>query len=145
MRLIAVLAVAFATLAGAAPAMAAGKPRPSVRTTATAYGRILVDGRRHALYAFTRDARGGTSRCSDACAAAWPPYVVRRRPAAGPGARASLVGTVRRPDGRLQATYRGRPLYFYVGDRRPAQVLCQDVFEYGGRWLVLRGSGKLVH
>ena len=44
-----------------------------------------------------------------------------------------------------RATYAGRPLYFYVGDRRPGQVLCQNVVEFGGRWLVLRASGQLVH
>lgn len=40
-------------------------------------------------------------------------------------------------------TYAGRPLYYYV-DRRPGQILCQDVFEFGGRWLVVRGDGRLV-
>lgn len=144
MRFAALVAATAATLASAASAESAMATSASVRTTQTAYGRILVDGRRHALYAFTRDARGGTSRCAGACAAAWPPFIVTGRPRALAGAKASLVGTVRRPDGRRQATYRGRPLYFYVGDRRPGQVLCQDVFEYGGRWLVLRGSGRLV-
>jgi hypothetical protein len=32
----------------------------------------------------------------------------------------------------------------YVGDTKPGQILCQDVFEYGGRWLIVRPSGKLV-
>jgi hypothetical protein len=41
-------------------------------------------------------------------------------------------------------TYAGRPLYYDVGDSRPGQILCQDVLEYGGRWLILRPSGKLV-
>jgi predicted lipoprotein with Yx(FWY)xxD motif len=55
-----------------------------------------------------------------------------------------LLGTVTRKDGRRQVTYAGKPLYFYVGDKRPGQILCQDVVEYGGRWLILRPSGKLV-
>ena len=55
-----------------------------------------------------------------------------------------LVGTIRRTDGTRQVTYAGRPLYYYVGDRTPGQILCQDVVEYGGRWLVLRPSGKPV-
>ena len=41
-------------------------------------------------------------------------------------------------------TYAGRPLYYYVGDRSPGQVLCQNVVEFGGRWLLLRPSGKLL-
>ena len=55
-----------------------------------------------------------------------------------------LIGTIRRADGRLQVTYGGRPLYYYVGDRQPGQVLCQNVEEFGGLWLVVRPSGRLV-
>jgi hypothetical protein len=32
----------------------------------------------------------------------------------------------------------------YVGDRKPGQVLCQNVEEFGGRWLVMRASGTLL-
>jgi predicted lipoprotein with Yx(FWY)xxD motif len=117
--------------------------RGTVKVRGTQFGRILVDGRGFALYAFTKDGRG-RSRCSGACAQAWPPFITSARPRAGTGARASKLGTVRRSDGRLQVTYDGRPLYYYVGDRRPGQVLCQDVVEFGGRWLVMRASGQLV-
>ena len=47
-------------------------------------------------------------------------------------------------DGSRQATYAGRPLYYYVGDRKPSQILCQNVSEFGGLWLVVRPSGTLV-
>jgi predicted lipoprotein with Yx(FWY)xxD motif len=139
---IGVFVVACVTLAVlAASASASRTSHLSIR--ATTYGRILTDGGGFALYAFTRDGRG-TSRCSGACAAAWPPLIVKHRPQGRRGARSSLIGVRRRSDGRLQATYNGRPLYYYVGDRKPGQVLCQDVFEYGGRWLVIRASGALV-
>ena len=75
--------------------------------------------------------------------AAWPPYLVPRRPARG-SAFGGLVGTVRRTDGRLQVTYAGRPLYHYVGDLRPGQVLCQGVTEFGGGWYVVAPSGHLI-
>ena len=94
------------------------------------------------LYAFTRDARG-TSSCTGACAAAWPPVLVKTAQA-GAGAKASLVGTTRRSDGSVQATYAGRPLYYYVGDRKPGQILCQNLFEFGGLWLVVRADGSPV-
>ena len=42
-------------------------------------------------------------------------------------------------------TYRGHPLYYYVGDRRPGQVLCQGVVQFGGTWLVVSLSGRAVH
>jgi len=133
-----------AALALAAPAMSSSvADRATVTVHGSTFGRILFDGRGHALYAFTRD-RAGSSACSGACARAWPPYVVRMRPKAGTGATASLLGTIRRGDGRRQVTYAGKPLYYYVGDRQPFQVLCQDVVEFGGRWLVVRPTGATV-
>jgi len=107
------------------------------------FGPILYDGRGFALYGFTRDpAKRAT--CYGACAKAWPPYIVKARPTAGKGTRAALIGVARRTDGKLQATYAGQPLYYYVGDNAPGVVLCQNVKEFGGLWLVVRGSGVLV-
>jgi predicted lipoprotein with Yx(FWY)xxD motif len=108
------------------------------------YGSILFDGRGRALYAFTRDPRGGRSRCYGACAKAWPVYFAPGRLAAGKGVKRALIGTTKRKDGRRQITYDGRPLYYYVSDVKAGQITCQDVDEYGGTWLVVRPSGKLV-
>ena len=64
-------------LLGAASSTAAAQPE-NAQAGATLivrdsrYGRVLFDGRGFALYAFTRDRRGGPSRCYGACAAAWP-------------------------------------------------------------------------
>jgi predicted lipoprotein with Yx(FWY)xxD motif len=116
---------------------------PKVTARGSAYGRILFDGRGFALYAFTRDT-ARRSACTAACAKAWPPYIVARRPHAGRGVKPSMLGTIRRGDGRRQATYAGKPLYYYVGDRKPLQVLCQNVSEFGGLWLVVRPNGTVV-
>jgi predicted lipoprotein with Yx(FWY)xxD motif len=121
----------------------AGTSKAKVGVRSSSYGRILFDGRGFVLYAFTHDRNRG-STCSGACAKAWPPYLVARRPRAGNGAKASLLGVVRRANGRLQATYAGRPLYYYVGDTKPGQILCQNVLEFGGYWRVVRPSGTLV-
>jgi predicted lipoprotein with Yx(FWY)xxD motif len=115
----------------------------TVKAGDSAYGRILFDGKGFALYAFTRDGRGG-SRCAGSCAAAWPPLLVRGPIRPGAGLAAKLFGVTRRADGRMQVTFGGRPLYYYVGERRPGQVLCQNVSEFGGLWLVVRPSGRLV-
>jgi len=119
---------------------AAGK---LVTVSGSAYGRILFDGHGRALYLFTHDA-GARSRCSGACASAWPPFLTRSAARAGRGARQSLLGTTRRSDGSTQVTYAGHPLYYYVGDTRPGQVLCQAVLEYGGYWYVVRSDGRAV-
>jgi predicted lipoprotein with Yx(FWY)xxD motif len=130
----------------ASGAMAAGHAAPktaSVSVRSSAYGPILFDGRGKALYVFTKD-KAGRSLCSGACATAWPPFVVGGSVNAGAGVKAGLLGTTRRADGSRQVTYAGRPLYFYVGDTKAGQVRCQNVFEYGGLWLVVRGSGLPV-
>jgi predicted lipoprotein with Yx(FWY)xxD motif len=126
-------------------------PRPAVkalvavRVARTAYGPALVDRRGFALYRFTHD-RSSASTCYGACAVAWPPYLVKQRTAgADRGAHASSLGTTRRQDGRLQLTYAGHPLYYYVGDRRPHEVLCQAVTEYGGTWNVVAPDGHAIH
>jgi predicted lipoprotein with Yx(FWY)xxD motif len=137
------IALALTTLLAFIAATAAKDTSPTLTVRRSAYGPILFDGRGHALYAFTRDARGGRSTCYGACAKAWPPYVVRGPLSSGSGARRSRLGTVFRRNGTRQVTYAGRPLYYYVGDGR-LQVKCQNVDEFGGLWLVVRGSGKLV-
>jgi hypothetical protein len=38
-------------------------------------------------------------------------------------------------------TYAGHPLYYYVDDPRN-EILCHDVFEFGGDWLVVQASGE---
>jgi predicted lipoprotein with Yx(FWY)xxD motif len=146
--MLALLAVASATSSSAAAG--AGQHAVDHQASATLtvrssrYGRVLFDGRGRALYAFTRDKRGGRSRCYGACAKAWPVYFATRRAIAGTGVRQSLIGTTRRRDGRRQATYNGRPLYYYVGDKSPGRILCQNVEEFGGTWLVIRPNGRLV-
>jgi predicted lipoprotein with Yx(FWY)xxD motif len=136
------ISLASAALVGAAPT-AAQPPKSTVTVKASSFGRILFDGRGFVLYGFTRDPRG-KSVCSGACARAWPPYLVKSSPHAGAGGVAGLLGTTRRANGSLQATYAGRPLYYYVGDRKPGQILCQNVTEFGGVWRVVRPTGRLV-
>jgi predicted lipoprotein with Yx(FWY)xxD motif len=134
------LVVAALALVTAAPA-AAGTVTVGVKKSQ--YGPILFDGRGYVLYVFTHD-RPARSTCSGDCAASWPPYLAKGALRAGAGARQSLLGTTTRPDGTKQVTYAGRPLYYYVGDRKPGQILCQNIREYGGLWLVARGNGSPV-
>ena len=114
----------------------------TVKIVSSPYGRIVADGRGQAFYLFDKE-HGRTSRCYGDCAKAWPPVLTKGRPVAGKGVRAGLLGTTRRRDGSRQLTYGGRPMYYYVADS-PGRVLCQDVIEFGGRWLVIVPSGAPV-
>jgi predicted lipoprotein with Yx(FWY)xxD motif len=137
------LIIGLATLGAVAPSATASSHGITVAVGKSAYGRVLFDGSGFALYAFTRD-RVGRSTCSGACAKAWPPYILSGAVRAGTGTKSSLIATTRRADGTRQVTYAGRPLYYYVGDRKPGQILCQNVLEFGGLWLVVRANGAPV-
>jgi hypothetical protein len=41
---------------------------------------------------------------------------------------------------RGRRTYGGHPLYYYAHED-PGQVLCHDIVEYGGTWLVVKRNG----
>ena len=135
--------LALARPISAAPSSTA--PAAILAAHGSGYGRILFDRRGFVLYLFTHD-RSRRSLCAGECANRWPPYVVRRttKLTAGAGTRRSLIGTTTRANGTLQVTYAGRPLYRYVGDLKPGQILCQNVSEFGGLWLVVRPTGRPV-
>jgi predicted lipoprotein with Yx(FWY)xxD motif len=141
--LFAVAVAAVALLAFVPAAMSSESAAQTLVVKSSSYGRILFDSRGYVLYAFTRDTRG-RSACYGACAKAWPVYFAKGALNAGNGIKRLLLGTTKRRDGRRQVTYAGRPLYYYVGDRKPGQILCQNVAEFGGTWLIIRPSGKLV-
>ena len=136
------IAIAAALAAVLVPATA-GAATTTVKVHKSRYGRILVDGQGRTLYLFTRD-RGAKSRCYGACARAWPPLQADSEPLAGGGADAAKLGITARRGGATQVTYAGHPLYYYVNDRRSGQILCQDVAESGGTWLVVSPAGRAV-
>jgi predicted lipoprotein with Yx(FWY)xxD motif len=106
-------------------------------------GRILVDGRGRTLYLFAKD-KNGRSACSGACAVYWPPLIAAGKPHAVAGAKASLLGTTRRADGRRQVTYRHHPLYRYAGDAKKGQTSGQGLNASGGKWWVLSPAGNKI-
>jgi predicted lipoprotein with Yx(FWY)xxD motif len=124
----------------AATQATAAKKTTKVQLRESKFGKVLFAGNGRVLYLFTSDT-AGTSNCSGECAAAWPPFYARGKLVAGDGVNRKLLGRTTRPDGRKQVTYKGHPLYFYVHDPR-GEILCHNVNEFGGDWLVVRASGK---
>src|SRR5258707_1569975 len=115
-----------------------------VALAASPLGRILVDSKGLTLYDFVKD-KDTTSACYGACAALWPPLTTKGKPVAGRGVRASLLGTTKRKDGKLEVTYGGHPLYYFVTDRKPGQTTGQGVNQFGGPWWVISAAGKEIH
>lgn len=106
-------------------------------------GRILVDRRGRTLYLFAKD-RNGKSACSGACAAYWPALIASGKPRAGAGVKASLLGTIRRADGRRQLTYRRHPLYRFSGDTGKGLTSGQGLDDFGGKWWAVSPAGNKI-
>jgi predicted lipoprotein with Yx(FWY)xxD motif len=104
------------------------------------FGRMLFDRRRQAIYIFENDPKGKTV-CYGECAEAWPPVLTKGKPKAADGVKRSLLGTVKRRDGKLQVTYAGKPLYFYSHEA-PGEVRCHNVDLNGGLWWVVGPDGN---
>jgi predicted lipoprotein with Yx(FWY)xxD motif len=132
---------------GYSPPSASAKPATSQRGGATvavrstSLGKILTDSQGRTLYLFEKDT-GTKSTCSGACAAAWPPLTTSGKPKAGPGLKASLLGTTARSDGSTEVTYNGHPLYTYAGDQGAGDTNGQGLDQFGAEWYVLSPAGS---
>jgi len=138
--------VGVAILAGAilaASALATGQGGSVVKIRQSHLGRILVDSHGKTLYLWAHD-KGRRSTCYGDCATYWPPLLTRGKPVALRGAQTRLLGTTRRSDGRLQVTYAGHPLYYFIQDAGPGQTKGEGLTGFGGRWDPLSASGKAV-
>jgi predicted lipoprotein with Yx(FWY)xxD motif len=128
-------AQASSTSAGAAtrPALITTKHDPKL-------GTILAYGpKRLTVYLFEAD-KGASSSCSGACAKVWPP-ITGTLQATG-GAMSADLGTIKRPDGTAQVTYKGHPLYLYVKDKDDGDAYGQGINSFGAGWYALAPSGK---
>lgn len=88
-------------------------------------GSFLVDTKGMTLYSFKKDSPG-KSACEGDCLAKWPLYF-RESVAVKDGVKAEDFATITRADGQKQTTYKGMPLYYFVGDKNPGDTTGQGV------------------
>ena len=124
----------------AGPADGSSSPGARIIVADSQYGPMLYDKTGQAIYLFDLEEGRPKPRCYQACAAAWPPVLTDGPPVAASGVRPALLGTTQRRDGSTQVTYNGHPLYFYAHEG-PYEVLCHDIDEFGGTWLVVQPDG----
>jgi len=150
---LAAMALMVAACAGTGAASAAGSAGSSVRvvsspstsSSSTALKTrkingvtVLTNAKGFTLYWFAPDTTT-KSNCNGSCAAIWPP--VKGPATAGAGVTGKL-GTIKRSDGSIQATYNGHPLYTYVADTAPGQARGNGLNVNGGLWHEVTASGK---
>lgn len=100
---------------------------------------VLTNSKGFTLYWFVPDT-STTSKCNGSCATYWPP--VKGPVAAGSGVTGKL-GTIKRANGSIQATYDGHPLYTYAADTAPGQAKGNGLNVSGGVWHEMTASGAM--
>lgn len=100
---------------------------------------ILTDGAGMTLYYFTRDV-AGESVCEGGCLENWPAFSDEIGDVADELAIADF-GTITRADGTVQNTYKGWPLYYFVRDQKPGDLLGDGVNEI---WYTVPAGGFSV-
>lgn len=103
-------------------------------------GNYLVDAEGRTLYV-SKDEADGSLSCVDECLETWLPTVTSGRPVTAPGLIPGFVGVVERPDGTLQASFRGYPLYYYDGDSNQGDTKGQAL---DSTWYVLSSTGEII-
>jgi predicted lipoprotein with Yx(FWY)xxD motif len=129
------------TLAVAATGSAAS--RATVSTRHGKLGTFLVGTNGRTLYLFEKD-KTSKSTCSGQCATYWPPLLTTGRPKAAGKAKASLLGTTKRSDGKLQVTYKGHPVYYFIQDTKAGQTNGEGFNGFGAKWYAMAPSGKKI-
>ncbi len=137
------IAIFVGVLVVTASALAASTGSQVKTRKAGSLGTILVDSKGKTLYLFTKDKKDKSS-CSGACAVNWPPYMTTGKPKAGPGAKASLLGTTKRSTGKLQVTYNHHPLYYFKYDTKAGQWKGENVNAFGSDWYVVSPKGAKI-
>jgi len=100
-----------------------------------ALGTVLVGPNGRTLYYLSTESASAIA-CTSGCTATWTPLTVPAGSSATgvPG----TLGTATRPEGTVQVTYQGHPVYYYAGDSAPGQTNGQGV---DGTWFVLKVTG----
>jgi predicted lipoprotein with Yx(FWY)xxD motif len=88
---------------------------------------VLTNLRGRTLYSLSVETHGRFV-CTGACLSSWRPLLV---PAGVKPTGPVKLGTVKRPNGKIQVTYKGRPLYRFYGDARNGEANGEGLKDVG--------------
>jgi predicted lipoprotein with Yx(FWY)xxD motif len=123
------LALALLVVVGAPQVLAA---KSSKRVAASAENStlgktVLTTTKGRTLYSLSVE-KNGKFICTGSCLSAWHPLMV---PAGVHPTGPVKLGTVERPEGGTQVTYKGRPLYRFGGDTKAGQANGEGIKDVG--------------
>jgi predicted lipoprotein with Yx(FWY)xxD motif len=100
-----------------------------VKSASNSLGTILVDSQGMTLYHLSGEQNGKFICTSTACLGAWHPLLA---PSSGaPSGEVGSLGSVKRPEGTMQVTYKGTPLYTFTGDQQSGETKGQGIKDVG--------------
>jgi predicted lipoprotein with Yx(FWY)xxD motif len=130
-----VAVLAFSVTAGA------GRATPPKRVVkleeSSGGGSVLANLRGRTLYSLSVE-RHGRFICTAGCLSIWHPLFVPK--GVKPTGPVSL-GTVERPEGKTQVTYRGRPLYSFGEDSHKGETSGEGIKDVG-TWHAAKPAGS---
>jgi predicted lipoprotein with Yx(FWY)xxD motif len=103
---------------------------------------VLTDSAGFVLYWFANDTPA-VSNCNGSCASYWPPVIGTPSLASGVSLSGKL-GTIKRSNGQLQATYDGHPLYTFKSDTSAGEDSGNALNASGGLWWAMTASGAKI-
>ena len=110
-----------------------------VKSASNSLGTILVSNQGMTLYHLSGEQNGKFICTSAACVGIWHPLIA---PSTGThSGGVSSLGTVKRPDGTMQVTYKGTPLYTFTGDQQPGETKGQGIKDVG-TWTAVTTSSS---
>ena len=111
----------------AAPAASAAIVKTA--SSPTLHSTVLTNAQGLTLYHLSGEVGGKFICTSAACVQVWHPVTVTA--ATTPSGTVSALSTVKRPDGTVQVTYKGAPLYTFAGDKQPGEDKGQGIKDVG--------------
>jgi predicted lipoprotein with Yx(FWY)xxD motif len=106
-------------------------------SNATLGATVLVDAQGMTLYSLSGERSGKFICKSSSCTQVWHPLSAS---ADAPSGNVGSLGSVKRPDGTQQVTYKGRPLYTFAQDQQPGDAKGQGIKDVGTWTAVMRSS-----
>lgn len=103
-------------------------------------GAILTDAEGFTLYYFTKDALPDTSLCTGGCVTNWPLFYAESMKL-GEGLDSVDFSSIQHPEGGMQTTYKGWPLYYFKNDLNPGETNGEAV---GNVWFVAKPDYSIM-
>jgi predicted lipoprotein with Yx(FWY)xxD motif len=110
-----------------------------VKSASNSLGTILIDSQGMTLYHLSGEQNGKFICTSTACLGVWHPLIAPS--SAAPSGEVGSLGTVKRPEGTMQVTYKGTPLYTFTGDQQSGETKGQGIKDVG-TWSVITTSSN---